>query len=60
MEVPYAEWRPPMSKKSHKLPLRPDEAALQELKRTKRDAISELMTSIAEIAQGILGLLGHG
>jgi hypothetical protein len=29
-------------------------------KRAKRDAVSELMTSIAEIVKGILGLLAHG
>jgi hypothetical protein len=49
-----------MSKRSRKPPLSQDEAARQELKRAKHDAISELMTSIAEIIQGIFGLLGHG
>jgi hypothetical protein len=48
-----------MGKKSAKPPLSPEESARREQKRAKRDAISELMISIADIVKGILGLLGH-
>lgn len=49
----------PVRRKSRE-PLSQDEAARQEEKGAKREAFGELVTSIAEFIEGILGLLGHG